>query len=83
MSMVSIAADYNGPLEAAHAHTDGDRYDLSGMWCCRLAHTGERGKGGLRTFTRNHPALKAKVSNVKFPIFKKFNAYRQILCRSA
>ena len=28
MSLASITADYNGPLEAAHAHTYGDRYDL-------------------------------------------------------
>ena len=28
MSLCSIAADYNGPLEAAHTHTDGERYDL-------------------------------------------------------
>ena len=28
MYLFSITADYNGPLEAAHAHTDGDRYDF-------------------------------------------------------
>ena len=27
MSLYSIAAEYNGPLEAAHAHIDDDRYD--------------------------------------------------------
>ena len=30
MSLSSINAGYNGPLEAAHAHTDDDRYDLVG-----------------------------------------------------
>ena len=28
MSLYSITADCNGSLEAAHDHTDGDRYDL-------------------------------------------------------
>ena len=28
MSLSRITADYNGPPAAAHAHTDGDRYDL-------------------------------------------------------
>ena len=28
MSLHSITAECNGPLEAAHAYTDGDRYDL-------------------------------------------------------
>ncbi len=28
MSFYSIAAKYNGPLEAAHAHIDDDRYDM-------------------------------------------------------
>ena len=28
MSLYSIATDYNGPLEAAHAPIDEDRYDL-------------------------------------------------------
>ena len=28
MSFYSIAAKYNGPLEAAHAHIDDDRYDI-------------------------------------------------------
>ena len=27
MSLYSIATEYNGPLEAAHAHIDDDRYD--------------------------------------------------------
>ncbi len=27
MSLHSIATEYNGPLEAAHAHIDDDRYD--------------------------------------------------------
>ena len=27
MSFDYITADYNGPLEAAHAHIDDDRYD--------------------------------------------------------
>ena len=30
MSLYGIAADYNGPLEAAHARSDDDRYDLVG-----------------------------------------------------
>ena len=29
MSLYSIANKYNGPLEAAHAHSDDDRYDLA------------------------------------------------------
>ncbi len=28
MSLYTIAAKYNGPLEAAHAHNDDDRYDM-------------------------------------------------------
>ena len=28
MSLFSIPPDYNGPLEAAHARNDDDRYDL-------------------------------------------------------
>ena len=28
MSFYSIAVKYNGPLEAAHAHIDDDRYDM-------------------------------------------------------
>ena len=28
MSLYSIAAKYNGPLEAAHAFIDDDRYDM-------------------------------------------------------
>ncbi len=28
MSLYSIATEYNGPLEAAHAHIDDDRYDI-------------------------------------------------------
>ena len=32
MSFYSIAAKYNGPLEAAHAHIDDDRYDID-SWC--------------------------------------------------
>ena len=28
MSLVRITADYKGPVEVTHAHTDGDRYDL-------------------------------------------------------
>ena len=28
MSFYSIAARYNGPLEAAHAHNDDDRYNM-------------------------------------------------------
>ena len=27
MSLYSIATEYNGPLEAGHAHIDDDRYD--------------------------------------------------------
>ena len=27
MSLYTIAAKYNGPLEAAHAHNDDDRYN--------------------------------------------------------
>ena len=27
MCMSSITTNYNGPLEAAHAHSDDDRYD--------------------------------------------------------
>ena len=30
MCLSSIAADYNGPLEAAHAYLHDDRYDLVG-----------------------------------------------------
>ena len=29
MSLYSIATEYNGPLEAAHAHGDDDRCDLA------------------------------------------------------
>ena len=29
MSLYSIAAKYNGPLEAAHAHIDDDRFDMA------------------------------------------------------
>ncbi len=28
MCLYSIATEYNGPLEAAHAHIDNDRYDI-------------------------------------------------------
>ncbi len=28
MCLYSIAIEYNGPLEAAHAHIDDDRYDM-------------------------------------------------------
>ncbi len=34
MRFYSIAAKYNGPLEAAHAVIDDDRYDMGGMMCC-------------------------------------------------
>ncbi len=30
MCLYTITADYNGPLEAAHARNDDDRYDLVG-----------------------------------------------------
>jgi len=30
MSLYSIAAKYNGPLEAAHAYIDVDTYDVCG-----------------------------------------------------
>ncbi len=28
MCLYSIATEYNGPLESAHAHNDDDRYDM-------------------------------------------------------
>ena len=30
----NISAKYNGPLEAAHAFIDDDRYDMGKMMCC-------------------------------------------------
>ncbi len=30
MCLYTIATEYNGPLEAAHAHSDDDRYDIAG-----------------------------------------------------
>ncbi len=30
MCLYTIATEYNGPLEAAHAHSGDDRYDIAG-----------------------------------------------------
>ena len=30
MCLYTIATEYNVPLEAAHAHSDDDRYDIAG-----------------------------------------------------
>ena len=36
----NIAAKYNGPLDAAHAFIDDDRYDMGKMMCCGWAQNG-------------------------------------------
>ena len=37
MCFIAIATNYNGPLEAAHAHNDDDRYDRYDMVLCVAA----------------------------------------------
>ena len=40
MCLYSITTEYNGPLEAAHAHIDDDRYDMVQKRSCGPAPIG-------------------------------------------